>query len=121
MVMSPVNTRRRLDDPHAAVSVSLRCPETVTASKWPADDTARLAGTVIETGPRCIILLVDEPAPGTAFLTSEDGGGFTMISVWSYLYGPDGATAAQRDDPRWRAWLTTTQTAQTETPDSHSC
>ena len=82
-----------------------------------ADGTARLAGTVIETGPRCIILLVDEPAPGTAFLTSGDGGGFTMISVWLYLYGPDGAAAAQRDDPRWRAWLD----ARAEAPVSRSC
>lgn len=70
-----------------------------------ADDITRFAGTVIETGPRRIILLVDEPAPGTAFLTSEDGGGFTMVSIWLYLYGPDGAAAAQRDDPRWRSWL----------------
>lgn len=70
-----------------------------------ADGTARIAGTVVDTGPRRIVLLVDEPAPGTAFLTSEDGGGFTMVSVWLYLYGPDGEAAARRDDPLWRAWL----------------
>ena len=72
-----------------------------------ADDTTRFVGTVIDTGPRRIALLVDEPAPGTAFLTSEDGGGYTMVSVWLYLYGPDGAAAARSDDPRWRTWLDT--------------
>ena len=70
-----------------------------------ADDETKLGGTVIETGPRRITLLVDSPAPGTAFLTSEDGGGVTMVSVWLYLYGPEGAAAAEHDDARWRAWL----------------
>ena len=28
-----------------------------------------------------------------------------MVSVWLYLYGPDGATLAGRDDASWRAWL----------------
>ena len=35
----------------------------------------------------------------------QDSGEFTMVSVWLYLYGPDGANAAKRDDPLWRAWL----------------
>ena len=70
-----------------------------------ADDDTKLGGTVVDTGPRRISLLLDSPAPGTGFLTSEDGGGFTMVSVWLYLYGPDGEAAAERDDTRWRAWL----------------
>ena len=69
------------------------------------DDVTRLAGTVIETAARRITVLTDRPAPGTAFLTSEDAGGITMVSVWLYLYGPDAVAAAERDDPRWRAWL----------------
>ena len=69
------------------------------------DDVTRMAGTVIETAARRITVLTDQPAPGTAFLTSEDVGGITMVSVWLYLYGPDAAAAAERDDPRWRAWL----------------
>ena len=70
-----------------------------------ADDDTKMGGTVVGTGPRRISLLLDTPAPGTGFLTSEDGGGFTMVSVWLYLYGSEGAAAAERDDPRWRAWL----------------
>lgn len=32
-------------------------------------------------------------------------GEHVTVSIWSYLYGPDGAAAAARDDPRWRQWL----------------
>ncbi len=70
-----------------------------------ADEQTKLGGTVVDTGARCISLLIDTPAPGTAFLTSEDGGGFTMVSVWLYLYGTEGAAVAARDDVSWRAWL----------------
>ena len=104
MVMCPVTP----DEGWAILTGGLgidEMPETGDHLSVAADDTTRLGGTVIDTGPRRIALLVDDPAPGTAFLTSEDGGGFTMISVWLYLYGPDGATAARRDDTRWRAWL----------------
>ncbi|MCY4192719.1 MAG: SRPBCC domain-containing protein [bacterium] len=70
-----------------------------------ADEETRLGGTVVDTRHRRISLLMDTPAPGTAFLTSEDGGGLTMVSVWLYLYGPESAAAAEHYDARWRAWL----------------
>jgi uncharacterized protein YndB with AHSA1/START domain len=70
-----------------------------------AADSPRLAGTVVEVSPQRISMLVDEPAPGTAFLVAEGQGDVTSISVWSYLYGDDGAAAADRDGPRWQAWL----------------
>ena len=69
------------------------------------DDQTKLGGTVIDTSARRISLLLDTPAQGTGFLTVEDGGGFTMASVWLYLYGPEGAALAERDDPHWREWL----------------
>ncbi len=70
-----------------------------------AGGDTKLGGTVVDVGPRRIALLADTPAPGTAFLTSEDGGGFTMVSVWLYLYGPEAAATAEHADARWRAWL----------------
>ncbi|WP_419842759.1 SRPBCC family protein [Candidatus Poriferisodalis sp.] len=70
-----------------------------------ADDETKLGGSVVDTGPRRIALLLDTPAAGTGFLTSELNGDTAMVSVWLYLYGPEGAAAAERDDPRWRAWL----------------
>ena len=73
----------------------------VTAAGAPA-----LAGTVVDVDRRWVALLVDRPAPGTAFLAVEGDGEHVTVSIWSYLYGPEGAAAAARDDPRWRQWLT---------------
>ena len=71
-----------------------------------AADAPDLAGTVVDVAPRWVALVLDRPAPGTAFLAVEGGGEHVTVSIWSYLYGPDGAAAAARDDPRWRQWLT---------------
>ncbi|MCY4630028.1 MAG: SRPBCC domain-containing protein [bacterium] len=71
-----------------------------------ASDAPELAGTVVDVDPRWVALLLDRPAPGTAFLAVEGDGEHVTTSIWSYLYGPDGAAAAARDDPRWRQWLT---------------
>lgn len=69
------------------------------------DDVPPLAGTVAETTPHRISLVVDEPARGTAFIAAEGRGEHVEVSVWSYLYGEDGAAAAERDEPRWRTLL----------------
>ena len=71
-----------------------------------ATDVPELAGTVVDVDPRWVALLLDRPAPGTAFLAVEGDGEQVTVSIWSYLYGPDAAAAAARDDPRWRQWLT---------------
>lgn len=65
-----------------------------------------LAGTVVEAGQYRIALLLDEPAPGTAFVAVESFGEHAGASVWLYLYGADGAEAAERDGPLWQDWLT---------------
>jgi len=65
-----------------------------------------LAGTVVDAQLRRIVLLLDEPAPGTAFITVEGRGDQVEVSIWSYLYGGDSAAFSERDDPRWRQWLT---------------
>ena len=69
-------------------------------------DAPALAGTVADAAQWRIALLPDQPSPGTAILAVEGHGEQVAVSVWSYLCGPDGATAAERDEPRWRAWLT---------------
>lgn len=70
-----------------------------------ADHTLTLAGRVVDVAPRRLALLVDTPAEGTAFLAAEAMGEHAGLSVWSYLYGPEGHAAATRDEPRWLAWL----------------
>ena len=64
-----------------------------------------LAGTVVDTAEWRIALLLDQPAPGTGFIAVESYGEHAGASVWLYLYGSDGAEAAERDGPLWQNWL----------------
>lgn len=70
-----------------------------------APDAPALAGTVVDVAPWRLALLLDQPSPGTALLAVEGSGDHVSVSIWSYLYGPEGAAAAERDDPLWRRWL----------------
>ena len=71
-----------------------------------ASGTPALAGTVADAAPWRLALLLDQPAPGTAFLAVEGKGDEVTVSIWSYLYGKEGFAAAERDEPLWRQWLT---------------
>jgi len=71
-----------------------------------APDAPALAGTVAEAAPWRIALVLDQPAPGTAILAVEGDGEQVQVSIWSYLYGTEGAAAAARDEPLWQQWLT---------------
>jgi uncharacterized protein YndB with AHSA1/START domain len=50
-----------------------------------------VAGTARTAGARGYFLVVDSPAPGTAFLAAEGAGDQVGVSLWLYLYGPDAA------------------------------
>lgn len=64
-----------------------------------------MAGTVLQASSWRLAILLDDPAPGTAFVAAERMGDMTGASVWSYVYGDDRDTIVERDEPRWRAWL----------------
>lgn len=81
-------------------------PEPGRALTIGADTSPRMTGSLVGVGPRWVALLLDEPAPGTAFVAAEWSGDSTAVSVWSYLYGPEAAAIVERDKPRWQAWLT---------------
>jgi uncharacterized protein YndB with AHSA1/START domain len=68
-------------------------------------DAPPLAGTVVVAGPWHLALLLDEPAPGTAFVAAEHAGGQVGVSVWSYVYGDERDEIVRRDEPRWHSWL----------------
>lgn len=70
-----------------------------------AADAPPLAGTVAGSRPGRLALIVDDPAPGTAFLAAEGMAEGCGVSVWQYLYGEDAADIVARDEPRWTAWL----------------
>ena len=70
-----------------------------------APDAPPLAGTVVQASSWRLALLLDDPAPGTAFLAVEGTGDQVGVSIWSYVYGDDRDAIAERDEPRWRDWL----------------
>ncbi|MDH3684498.1 MAG: SRPBCC domain-containing protein [Acidimicrobiia bacterium] len=70
-----------------------------------APDAPTLVGTVVDATPWRLSLLLDKPAPGTAILAAEGMGDQVSVSIWSYLYGTDGAAAAEHDEPLWQSWL----------------
>ncbi len=70
-----------------------------------ATDVPPLAGIVVEAEPWRVSILLDEPAPGTAFIACEGVGDQTGVSVWQYLYGAAAADVISRDQPRWQDWL----------------
>ena len=80
-------------------------PNKGTRLEVAASGSPSLAGTVVEAAPWRLALILDEPAAGTAFLAAEGGGTEVQVSIWSYLYGPEGAAAAERDEPLWSKWL----------------
>ncbi|MGL5826493.1 MAG: hypothetical protein ACRCYU_17025 [Nocardioides sp.] len=63
--------------------------------------------------PWRLVLLVDEPAPGTALLAAEGPGEQVAASVWSYLYGAEGTRAVARHKSSWTTWLADRTTSET--------
>lgn len=72
------------------------------------DGVPALAGTVTDIlsgGEHHALLVVDQPAPGTAFFGAEAHGSMTGVSIWTYLYGEAGAAAIERDKSHWQNLL----------------
>lgn len=71
-------------------------------------DAPSLGGRIetVVSGPTTAYLLVlDEPGPGTAFVTVEGDGEQVSASVYVYLYADDGAPADRAVGDRWVSWL----------------
>ncbi len=68
-----------------------------------------LAGTVEPLGEipdgRRVLVRLDEPVPGAAFIGAFNCGGMTMASLNIYYYGDEAEAVAARDEPLWRAWM----------------
>ena len=97
-----------LDEVWAALTAALGIPSSLGVGdriEVSAPGTPPLAGTVVDVAPQRIALLLDQPAPGTGFVAVESYGEHAGASVWLYLYGADGAEAADRDGPLWQQWL----------------
>jgi uncharacterized protein YndB with AHSA1/START domain len=64
-----------------------------------------LAGEVVRATENMLTLRLDAPAPGIAFLAAEGTGPGVYTSLYAYLFGPDAAEVAAREEPGWRAWM----------------
>ena len=97
-----------LDEIWAGITAALGIPSAPGVGERiepQASGVPALAGTVVDVASHRIALLVDRPAPGTGFVAVESYGEHAGASVWLYLYGADGAQAAERDGPLWQQWL----------------
>lgn len=106
------------EDPKAAwdtLTRSLGIPPTLAVGdrlELDGGDGAHLAGIVVDVAERRLALLLDAPAPGTAFVAAEGHGAACGLSVWAYLYGDDREALAAGVGDAWQRWLT----AQTPEP-----
>jgi uncharacterized protein YndB with AHSA1/START domain len=65
-----------------------------------------LAGTVEHLSPTFVLLRAREPGPALFAISSFPMDGSTLsLNVTGRCYGPDGPVLAERERPRWRAWL----------------
>lgn len=78
--------------------------------KWTAPDgVPRMAGVVDSVGkgmhPNTVLLRLDTPAPGTAYIGAFSCGGMVMVCMSVYLYGDTAKAAVDRDEPAWQKWM----------------
>lgn len=89
---------------------SLGLLEVSKGQAWHAPDGfAGMSGVVDTLGSgmhsNTVLLRLDSPAPGTAYMGAFSCGGMVMVCVAVYLYGPDAKAAVERDTPVWQAWI----------------
>jgi uncharacterized protein YndB with AHSA1/START domain len=78
--------------------------------KWSAPDgVPRMTGVVESLGKGMhksnVLLRLDTPAPGSAYVGAFSCGGMVMMCLSIYLYGAGAAAAVKRDQPIWKAWM----------------
>ena len=78
--------------------------------KWSArDGFPAMTGVVDSLGQgmhsNTVLLRLDTPAPGTAYIGAFSCGGMVMVCMSVYLYGDKAKAAVERDEPAWQAWI----------------
>jgi uncharacterized protein YndB with AHSA1/START domain len=78
--------------------------------KWSAPDGfPRMAGAVNSLGQgmhsNTLLLRLDTPAPGAAYVGAFSCGGMVMVCLSVYLYGDKAKAAVERDQPTWQKWI----------------
>jgi uncharacterized protein YndB with AHSA1/START domain len=78
--------------------------------KWSAPDGfPRMAGVVDSLGrgmhSNTLLLGLDTPVPGSAYIGAFSCGGMVMMCMSVYLYGAKAKAAVERDEPTWQTWM----------------
>jgi uncharacterized protein YndB with AHSA1/START domain len=69
-------------------------------------DAPPLAGIVEAAGEHGMLLRSSEPGPGLVEVSTFSMDGVTVtVNLSAHLYGPAAMETAERDQPRWAAWL----------------
>ena len=78
--------------------------------KWSAPDGfPRMTGVVDSLGQgmhsNTLLLRLDTPEPGSAYIGAIACGGMVQVYMATYLYGPNAKPAVERDEPTWQTWM----------------
>jgi uncharacterized protein YndB with AHSA1/START domain len=78
--------------------------------KWSAPDRfPRMTGVVDSLGKgmhsNTLLLRLEAPAPGTAYIGAFFCAGMVMVCLSVYLYGDKAKATALRDQPTWQTWM----------------
>ena len=84
--------------------------EVAAGQKWSAPDGfPRLSGVVDSLGQgmhsNTLLLRLDAPAPGTAYIGAFSCAGMVQVYMAVYLYGANAKAAVERDEPTWQTWM----------------
>ena len=58
-----------------------------------------------DTHKNTVLLRLDTPAPGSAYVGAFSCGGMVMVCMSVYLYGDKAKAAIERDQPMWQKWI----------------
>jgi hypothetical protein len=78
-----------------------------TGDRWQAPAAVPSLGGVVEhtsEKPYLALIRLDKPCPGVASLGAVNCGAI-MATFSFYLYGPQSAATAAREQPRWQSWI----------------
>jgi uncharacterized protein YndB with AHSA1/START domain len=78
--------------------------------KWTAPDgVPSMTGVVDSLGKgmhaNTLLLRLDTPAPGSAYVGAFPCGGTVMVCMSVYLYGDHAKAVVARDEPIWQRWM----------------
>ena len=68
-------------------------------------DAAGVDGVVERTIAQHFLVRIERPVPGLVSCFSYGNDAGAVVNLSAYLYGPDGAAAAERLRPEWQSLL----------------